>query len=89
MVVGNGAAAAAAAVAGVDGFPEVGAGGGAVVVKIKKEKNINMEAAVLHAVTDLVSGGGIQRWPAEMYELFPNPVSWVGPEASLWCFCSY
>ena len=57
LVVGNGAAAAALEEgAGAEGFPEVGEVGEAGVVKIKKEKNINMEAAVLHAVTDLVSG---------------------------------
>lgn len=44
---------------GVDRFPEVRARvgeeeGSETVVKLKKEKNINMEAAVLHAVTDLV-----------------------------------
>ncbi len=51
LVVGNGGGAGAAV-----GFPDLGAGEGAPrAVKLKKEKNINMEAAVLHAVTDLVS----------------------------------
>lgn len=39
--------------AGVEGFPEVGAE--VAVLKKTKTKNINMEAAMLHAVTDLVS----------------------------------
>ncbi|CAM9145335.1 unnamed protein product [Ectocarpus sp. 12 AP-2014] len=62
---GGGTAALGGLATGVDRFPEVRAGvgeevvGGEVVVKLKKEKNINMEAAVLHAITDLVQSAGV------------------------------
>ncbi|CAM9620421.1 unnamed protein product [Ectocarpus sp. 6 AP-2014] len=62
---GGGTAALGGLGTGVDRFPEVRAGvgeevvGGETVVKLKKEKNINMEAAVLHAVTDLVQSAGV------------------------------
>ncbi|CBJ30574.1 cation efflux family protein [Ectocarpus siliculosus] len=56
---GGGTAALGGLGTGVDRFPEVRAGVGEEVVKLKKEKNINMEAAVLHAVTDLVQSAGV------------------------------
>eukprot|EP00752_Nemacystus_decipiens_P013328 g11802.t1 len=62
LVVGNGAAALEGG-PGAEGFPEVGEAGVPAgeqeVVKVKKDRNINMEAAVLHAVTDLVQSAGV------------------------------
>eukprot|EP00903_Cladosiphon_okamuranus_P011809 g11097.t1 len=56
-------------------------GGEAPVVKLKKEKNINMEAAVLHAVTDLVQSSGVLL--AGLLIWYDPRLKWVDPIATL------
>ncbi|CAM9412029.1 unnamed protein product [Pylaiella littoralis] len=70
---------------GAEGFGELGekavVGGGEMVTLKKTTKNINMEAAVLHAVTDLIQSAGVLL--AGLLIWYDARWKWADPVATL------